>query len=72
MLVIPGVYDIEQDPEERHNLNGSAALLQRLLGKLEEELQTTFKQPPGPHDPAACTQAARNGGFVGPWRDVSV
>lgn len=64
------VYNLEEDPQERVNLNGSSALLQRLLKKLEQELLTTFKQPAGPHDPEACAQAARNGGFVGPWRNV--
>lgn len=36
------VYNLEKDPQERVNLNGSSVLLHRLLAKLEQELLTTF------------------------------
>ena len=62
-----GIFNIENDPEEQINLNSSAPLLRRLPAKLEAELLTTYKQPAGPIDPAACVQASRNGGFIKPW-----
>ena len=65
------VWNVEVDPEERNNLNASSELLGRLRAKLERELSTTFKQPAGPMDPAACAKAREMGGFMAPWLNLS-
>ena len=63
------LYDIIADPTEHHEISAEhPEVLQRLLAVLAAENASIYDPgPPIPDDPRCCSQAAANGGFVGPW-----
>jgi len=69
----PGcLFNVFDDPSERHDLalqqpQLAATLLQRL-----QELDATLFDPPrgAPDHAGACKQVEANGGYWGPWMDA--
>lgn len=67
------LFDLEQDPNEHHDLANSAAhreLLQELQDELRHLNAGIFRPERGNGTTAACLQGLRNGGFLGPFVDA--